>query len=107
MTPPLTILGIPILSFVIFFPTAGALALLLIPSARAQAIRVAALVVTGITFLASIPLFTAFQTGQRGMQFVERASWVPSLGIQYYLGVDGISVLLILMTTLLSEVAVN
>jgi NADH-quinone oxidoreductase subunit M len=106
MTQPLTILGIPILSFVIFFPTAGALALLLIPSARTQAIRVTTLIVTAVTVLASVPLFTAFQAGERGMQFVERAPWVPRLGIQYSLGVDGISVLLIVMTTLLSAVAV-
>jgi len=59
-----------------------------------------------ITFAASIPLFTAFQVAQRGMQFVERVPWVPSLGIQYSLGVDGVSVLLILMTTFLSAIAV-
>jgi NADH-quinone oxidoreductase subunit M len=106
MSQPLTILGMPILSFLTFFPTVGALALLFLPSTKTHAIRVTTLVVTLITFAASIPLFTAFQVAQRGMQFVEKAPWVPSLGIQYYLGVDGVSVLLILMTTVLSAIAV-
>jgi NADH-quinone oxidoreductase subunit M len=106
MSQPLTILGMPILSFLTFFPTVGALALLFLPSTKTHAIRVTTLVVTLITFAASIPLFTAFQVAQRGMQFVEKAPWVPSLGIQYYLGVDGVSVLLILMTTFLSAIAV-
>ncbi|HEU4333134.1 MAG TPA: NADH-quinone oxidoreductase subunit M [Candidatus Eisenbacteria bacterium] len=101
-----SVLGIPILSFVVFFPAVGALLLLLIPSARTRAIRIAAFAVSLITFVASIPLFTSFQVGQRGMQFVERIPWVPSLGMQYYLGVDGVSVLLIVMTTLITAVSV-
>ncbi|HSQ60582.1 MAG TPA: NADH-quinone oxidoreductase subunit M, partial [Acidobacteriota bacterium] len=106
MTAPATVLGLPILSFVIFFPAVGALLLLFIPSAKTQAIRIAAFAVSLITFVASIPLFTSFQVGQRGMQFVERMPWVPPLGIQYYLGVDGVSVLLIVMTTLITAVSV-
>ncbi len=106
MTQATTLFGIPILSLVTFLPTVGALLLIFFPAAKARAIRGFAFLVSVLTFLASIPLFTAFHAGQRGMQFVERAAWVPNLGIQYYLGVDGVSVLLILMTTLLSAVAI-
>jgi NADH-quinone oxidoreductase subunit M len=100
------LVGLPILSVVTFLPLVGAVFLLFIPAAKTGAIRWFTFLVTVLTFLASVPLFTAFQTGQRGMQFVERATWVPNLGMQYYLGVDGVSVLLILLTTLLSAIAV-
>ena len=106
MTPTIAIMGIPILTLVTFLPAVGALLLLLVPSSKLGVVRGFTFVVTILTFLASLPLFTAFQMGQRGMQFVEKAPWVPNLGIQYYLGVDGVSVLLILLTTLLSAVAV-
>ncbi|HEX7078682.1 MAG TPA: NADH-quinone oxidoreductase subunit M [Candidatus Eisenbacteria bacterium] len=106
MTTPATILGVPILSFLIFFPTVGAVALLFFPSSRPQAIRWFAFLVSAATFLASIPLWTLFEGTRRGMQFEERAAWVPGLGISYHLGVDGISMLLILMTTFLSAIAI-
>jgi NADH-quinone oxidoreductase subunit M len=106
MNQPANLLGIPILSLVTFLPTVGAILLIFFPAAKAGAIRAFSFLIATLTFLASVPLFTGFQTGQRGMQFVERAAWVPSLGIQYTLGVDGVSVLLIVMTTLLSAVAI-
>ncbi|HKW50216.1 MAG TPA: NADH-quinone oxidoreductase subunit M [Candidatus Eisenbacteria bacterium] len=106
MTTSVTILGVPILSFVIFFPLVGAALLLLLPSSKAQAIRWAAFAISAITFVASIPLFTLFDATKPGMQFVERVPWVPSLGVSYSLGVDGISVLLILLTTFLSAISI-
>jgi NADH-quinone oxidoreductase subunit M len=106
VSPAVTVLGVPILSFLIFFPTVGALALLLIPSSRAAAIRWIAFLVSAATFLASLPLWTAFDAAKRGMQFEERLAWVPGLGISYHLGVDGISMLLILMTTFLSAISI-
>ena len=102
----MTILGIPLLSLVIFLPLVGAGAILLLPSARLSAIRWAAFLVSALTFLASIPLWTAFDTARRGMQFEEKVAWIPSLGISYHLGVDGVSALLILMTTFLSAIAI-
>jgi NADH-quinone oxidoreductase subunit M len=101
-----TIAGIPILSLLIFLPLAGAAVVFLLPSARLGAIRWTAFLVSSATFLASIPLWTAFDTARRGMQFEEQAPWVESLGISYHLGVDGISALLILMTTFLSAIAI-
>src|SRR5262245_8905182 len=101
-----TILGIPILSFLIFFPLLGAAFILLIPASRTGAVKWVAFAASLITFLASIPLFVWFEGGKAGMQFVERSAWVPSLGITYFLGVDGISVLLILLTTFLSAISI-
>ena len=52
-------------------------------------------------FLVSLPLWFWFDRGADGFQFVEKAPWIPSIGVQYFFGVDGISTLLILLTTLL------
>ena len=106
MTGPVAILGVPILSFLIFLPLVGAAVLFLIPSARTGAIRRTAFAVSALTFLASIPLYTRFDASATGMQFLERAPWVQSLGIEYFLGVDGISSLLILLTTFLSAISI-
>ena len=100
------ILGIPILSFLIFFPLVGAVLVLLVPASRPGAARATAFTFSLITFAASIPLFIWFDGGRSTMQFVERSAWVPSLGITYFLGVDGISVLLILLTTFLSAISI-
>jgi len=101
-----TILGVPILTFLTFFPTVGALLILLLPASKPRTVRVGAFLVSLITFAASIPLFTLFDSTHHGMQFVEQAPWVPELGISYHMGVDGISMLLILLTTLLTAVSI-
>ncbi len=106
MNGAMTILGVPILTFLTFFPTVGAVALLLMPSSRPNAIRWAAFFISLIVFAASIPLFTGFDATQTAMQFEEVGSWVPTLGIGYHMGVDGISMLLILLTTLLTAVSI-
>ena len=107
MTPAATtVLGVPILTFLTFFPTVGALVLLFLPSARPALLRWFAFLVSAATFLASIPLWTAFDASRRGMQFEERVAWVPGLGISYHMGVDGISMLLILMTTFLTAISI-
>ena len=100
------VLGVPILTFLTFFPTVGALLILLLPASKPRTVRIAAFLVSVITFAASIPLFTLFDSTERGMQFVEQASWIPGLGISYHLGVDGISMLLIMLTTLLTAVSI-
>ncbi|TMQ60424.1 MAG: NADH-quinone oxidoreductase subunit M [Candidatus Eisenbacteria bacterium] len=102
----LTILGVPILTFLTFFPTVGALLILLLPSSKPRTVRVTAFLVSLFTFAASIPLFTLFDSTQRGMQFTEQSAWVPDLGITYHMGLDGISMLLILLTTLLTAVSI-
>src|SRR5215831_4189754 len=98
-----------LLSVITFTPLVGALVLLL-PAfggkAREDAVRWVANGFGLFGFLVSLPLWTAFDRGASGFQFVERAPWIPSIGVQYLLGVDGISALLILLTTLLGAIAI-
>jgi NADH-quinone oxidoreductase subunit M len=94
------------LTVLTFLPVAGALAMLIFMRGRPSAYKLTALVTTGITLALAIYLATQFQTGTAAYQFQEDHSWIPSLGISYHLGIDGISLLLILLTTLLSVVAI-
>jgi NADH-quinone oxidoreductase subunit M len=106
MNETMTILGIPILTFLTFFPTVGAAAILFLPSSKPNTVRWFAFFVSLVVLAASIPLFTGLDAARGGMQFEESASWVPALGIQYHMGIDGISMLLILLTTLLTAVSI-
>ncbi len=102
----MTILGIPLLSLTVFLPLVGAAVVFLLPSARLGLIRWTAFLISVLTFLVSIPLWTAFDVAKKGFQFEEQATWVEPLGVSYHLGVDGISALLILMTTFLTAIAI-
>jgi len=93
-------LGYPVLSTIIFLPVFGALLLVLISRAKELLIKCSALAVTVLTFILSIPLFTSFDKSTYKMQFVEKHDWIPSWNIKYFVGIDGISVLLVLLTTL-------
>src|SRR5438445_10187943 len=91
---------IPILSIVAYIPLAGALALIfLFPKEKAGPIRSFATLVAGLDFAVSLPLWFGFERGRVGYQFVERAPWIPSLGVEYHFGIDGISLVLLLLTT--------
>ncbi|MCW8908687.1 MAG: NADH-quinone oxidoreductase subunit M, partial [Sedimenticola sp.] len=68
----------------------------------ANATRWTALTIAILTFLVSLPLYSGFDSGTAGMQFVERASWIELFKIEYYLGVDGISMPLIILTTFIT-----
>jgi NADH-quinone oxidoreductase subunit M len=94
-----------LLSVVIFLPAAGALLTALFPASAARAARTFALLVAILDFAVSIPLWTRFAAGAAGFQFVEDVSWIPAYGISYTLGIDGLSLLLVLLTTLLTPVA--
>jgi NADH-quinone oxidoreductase subunit M len=93
-------LGFPILSTLIFLPVAGAALLLLIPRSQEGLIRVFTLVLSVIIFVISLPLFTKFDKTTHVMQFVERHQWIPAWNINYSLGLDGISILFVLLSTL-------
>lgn len=90
------------LHFLVFFPVLGLIAVLAGKEARAKQV---ALVVALIEFIVSIPLWTAFSTATAAFQFGRMGEWIPAWGISYRVGVDGISVLLVLLTTLLSPIA--
>ena len=89
----------PLLSLVIWTPIVGGLIILATGDQGASAARRQALVVSVAAFLLSIPLFSEFDRASAQMQFVEQASWISTFNINYSLGVDGISVPLILLTT--------
>jgi NADH-quinone oxidoreductase subunit M len=96
-----------LLSIVTYTPLAGALVLLLpFFKKNDDAVRWFANGVGSLGFLVSLPLWFWFDRGKDGFQFVERGDWIPSIGVSYVFGVDGISALLILLTTLLGEIAI-
>jgi len=101
-----------LLSLLIWLPILGGIALLAIgdegdpASSRAGLMRITALAASVVTLLLSVGLYTGFDTTTADMQFVERMPWIESLGASYYLGVDGISAPLILLTTFITPLVV-
>jgi NADH-quinone oxidoreductase subunit M len=93
-------LSYPILSTLIFLPILGAFLILIMRRSWELLTKSIALVTSIATFLLSIPLFTEFDKTTHKMQFAERHSWITNWNIHYFLGVDGISILLVLLSTL-------
>ena len=89
-----------ILSLVLFTPLIGFVVLLLIPSSNTRAIKLWANIASFAGFLVTLPLLFSFDPG-KDFQFVEKADWIPSIGASYHLGIDGISLLLVVMTGLI------
>jgi len=103
----MTLLNYHLLSVLIWFPVVGGVLVLAISDDRnADRARWTALGVSVATFLLSIPLWSRFDRTTADMQFVERTPWIERFQIEYFLGVDGISVPLVLLTTLLTMVVV-
>jgi NADH-quinone oxidoreductase subunit M len=97
---------IGLLSAIVFLPALGALLILLtVPRSRDETLRWSGLVVSVATFVLSVPVWIRFEGTDPDMQFEEALSWMPSLGVGYHVGVDGISVLLVLLTTFLMPLA--
>jgi NADH-quinone oxidoreductase subunit M len=99
------VLNDSILTLITFVPTAGAIVVALLPR-KGRAIEVFALLVTLATFVLSLHLPTHFDYGQRGFQFEENHAWIASPAIRYHLGVDGLSLWLVLLTTFLAPIGV-
>jgi NADH-quinone oxidoreductase subunit M len=95
-----------LLSIVLFTPLAGMAVLLLLPSSNKTLIRIWANVAALAGFLVSLPLVWRFDKHADGFQMVEKADWIPSLGVKYMLGIDGISLLLVMLTTLIGFLAI-
>ncbi|HPC11172.1 MAG TPA: NADH-quinone oxidoreductase subunit M, partial [candidate division Zixibacteria bacterium] len=95
-----------ILTYVTFFPLVGIVALLLAPKERHDTIKAVALIVAVITMLLSFFLWSMFDPMALGMQFEVDIPWITGLGIHYHLGIDGISLLLIALTTVLTVLAI-
>ena len=99
------ILGIPILTFITFFPLLGIIILLVLPGKKSSALKLTANIVTFFEFIFTIYLLNNFNSAADGMQFLERVDWIKSANVQYLIGIDGISLLLLLLTSLLTFIA--
>jgi NADH-quinone oxidoreductase subunit M len=97
---------LPILSILVFFPLLGIVLLLFMDQKNHKALKSVTFAVALLEFLLSLPLWFGFSNSTAAMQFVERHEWIPSYGISYYLGVDGFSLLLIMLTTFLTPLCV-
>ena len=100
----------PLISLITFLPLAGAVGLMVAPRLAgerdAQFARLVALVVAAVTFALSLGLYGAFDPATEGFQLVEKAAWIPAFGISYFRGVDGISLWFVLLSTLLTPIAI-
>lgn len=96
----------PFLEVSIVLPLLGALLLAVIPEDDTGAVRGAALVTSLVTFVVSLPLFWLYDPAQAGYQLVSRADWLGPIGASLNIGVDGVSLLLILLTTFLTPIAI-
>src|SRR5664280_53659 len=91
-----------VLSWVIFLPIAGAIGILFIQRKNEKLIKMTAFVLSVVVFLMCIPLFTNFDKTTPNMQFTEKFAWVPAFNINYAVGIDGISMLFVLLSALLT-----
>jgi NADH-quinone oxidoreductase subunit M len=94
------------ISLLLLLPLMGALVLLLVPRQQRQTLLTLALLASIAAFVWSLRLFQAFDPGAGEMQFVERIPWMPAFGIGYIVGIDGISLFLVLLTTFLMPLAI-
>ncbi len=97
------------LSLIVFFPLLGIPLVVLLSyiyKDSEEPMKIGVLVVTLVEFLLSIPLFTSFEAGYAGMQFVTKIPWIESLGVSYHVGIDGISLFLVLLTTFMMPITI-
>ncbi|MEW6050158.1 MAG: NADH-quinone oxidoreductase subunit M [Candidatus Zixiibacteriota bacterium] len=99
-------MNVDILTLVTFFPLLGAALLLLVPPNRHDTIKGVSLIIAFVTMLISFVLYFLYDPVSSGWQFEVNFPWVQSLGISYHMGIDGISLLLILLTTILTLLCV-
>jgi len=95
-----------LLSIVLFTPLAGMIALLFFPKENKTLIKVWTNLVMFVGFLVSVPLWFYYDRSSAEFQLVERAEWIPSIGARYIIGIDGISLLLVLLTTVIGFLSV-
>ena len=95
-----------ILSWIIWFPIIGMVAIAFIPRDKEDVIKITAAVATGLQLLLTLVLWQNYDAGDGGMQFMVRAEWIPSFNITYILGVDGLSLPMAILTALLCFIGV-
>ncbi len=99
-------MSVPLLSALIFFPVIGGLSMLTVSREHHRTIRTMALLISLIELVMALPIWFMFDKTTHEMQFVERLNWIPVFHIEYYLGIDGISVLFILLSTLITTLSI-
>ncbi|MCB1586959.1 MAG: NADH-quinone oxidoreductase subunit M, partial [Xanthomonadales bacterium] len=95
-----------LLSLLIWLPIVAAFAILALGSQKAGLARLLAIVTSIVTFVISLPLWMHFDKTTASMQFEEKIAWIPSLNINYHLGVDGIAMPLVVLTTFISVLTI-
>ena len=95
-----------ILSLLIWIPILGAIVVAFLPRDKDNLIRYTSAAVTGLQFVIAIVLWRKFDPSDGSMQFMERYEWIPSLNISYILGVDGLSLPMVLLTGMLFFIGV-
>src|SRR3954466_12804868 len=96
---------LPIVTLLVLLPLAGSVLVLLIGRERDALVRQTALAVSLITFAISLVLWWQFNPDSADYQFVERHTWLPDFGISYHVGVDGVSLFLVVLTTFLTPIS--
>jgi len=92
--------------WVTVLPMLGALLLLFVPKERRRTFELGALGITIVDFLLSLPLWFQYDRGSDAVQWVTKLDWIPSLGVKFSIGMDGISLVLFLLTTFIGFIAV-
>ena len=99
-------MGEHILSWMTFFPVIGAVVIAFIPSERKEVIKTVAAAAAAVPLILAVQLFMTFDRTTAAFQFVEHYTWIESFNIEYFMGVDGLSVPMVLLTALLSFICV-
>jgi NADH-quinone oxidoreductase subunit M len=99
-------LGFPILTAIVLVPAIGALVVMLLSKRRPEFVKLAAVLASVFTAALSVWLLISFESGEAGFQFVSKHSWIEPWGISWHLGVDGISLFLVVLTGLLFPLAI-
>ena len=91
-----------LLTYLLFTPLIGAMLLLVFQRERENEIRIFGLVISIITFVITLMVLAKFEVMNPGFQFVHKIQWITNLNISYHIGVDGLSLLLLLLTTFIT-----
>jgi NADH-quinone oxidoreductase subunit M len=97
---------VPLLTLLVVLPVVGGVAVLMTGRGRDALAKQLALLVSLATFVLSLAVWAGFDATSAEYQFVERYTWLPDFGISYHIGVDGISLLLVILTTFLTPISI-
>src|SRR5437867_4231567 len=90
--------SVPLITILTFLPLIGAVVVACLGAERKALVRITALSFSLLSLLLAIALWSNFDVSASTMQFVERHNWIPSIGVEYFVGVDGLGLLLVLLS---------